>query len=88
MVNEDRRTLELLRQRDRARRAVPVWVGLAVVWGVVVGWVIWGAARVDSAALAWTLYLVPLLALLGVAVWAVARVRRIDRELVRASRGH
>ena len=86
MTGKDARTQDLLRQRARARRAVPVWLGLAIVWGVVVGWIVWGLVRLDSAGLAWTIYLVPLALLAGMALAVYARVRRIDRELLEVER--
>ncbi|MHB1165193.1 MAG: hypothetical protein ACYC3K_08135 [Candidatus Nanopelagicales bacterium] len=86
MAKEEARRLALLRQRARARRAMPVWLGLTVVWGVVVGWIIWGLARLDSAGLAWAIYLVPLAFLAGIALATHARVRRIDHDLLEVAR--
>jgi hypothetical protein len=65
---------------------MPVWLGLAVVWGVVFGWIIWGLVRLDSAGLAWAIYLVPLAVLAGMALATYARIRRIDHELLRVAR--
>ncbi|MDO8307873.1 MAG: hypothetical protein Q7V58_05900 [Actinomycetota bacterium] len=86
MTGEFTRTQALLRQRARAKRAMPVWLGLAIVWGVVFGWIIWGLVRLDSAGLAWAIYLVPLAVLAGMALATYARIRRIDRELLRVAR--
>jgi Kef-type K+ transport system membrane component KefB len=89
MVSESARTLDLLRQRDRQKRTMQVWLGLLVVWGVVVGWLVF--LIVDSAtggtksATAWLAYLLPLAALAIVLFLHWRRLRTIDTELVAAT---
>ena len=89
MVSESARTLELLRQRDRQKRSMQVWIGLLVVWGVVVGWLAFLAVRAltDNAGpmAAWLAYLVPLAALAITAFLHSKRLRDIDAELLAAA---
>ena len=42
MSKENSHAYALERQRDSLKRTRQVWVGLLVVWGVLVGWVIFG----------------------------------------------
>jgi len=89
MVSESARTLELLRQRDRQKRSMQVWVGLLVVWGVVVGWLAFLAVRAltsDAGPMAaWLAYLVPLAVLAVIAFLHSKRLRDIDAELLAAA---
>ena len=86
MVSESARTLELLRQRDRQKRTRQVWIGLLVVWGVAVGWVVFfivrSATSTSGPLAAWLAYLVPLLVLLVIVLLHAKRLRDIDAELV------
>jgi Kef-type K+ transport system membrane component KefB len=86
MVSESARTMELLRQRDRQKRTSQVWIGLLVVWAVVVGWVVFFTVRSvtsESGPLgAWLAYLVPLAILLVVTLLHSKRLRDIDAELL------
>ena len=86
MVSESKRTMELLRERDRQKRSLQLWVGLLVVWGVVLGWVVFFALRSIapdmSAAVAWLIYLVPLAVLAIIAFMQVRRGRAIDADLL------
>lgn len=89
MVSESARTLELLRQRDQQKRSMQVWVGLLVVWGVVVGWLAFLAVRAltgDAGPMAaWLAYLVPLAVLAVIAFLHSKRLRDIDAELLAAA---
>ena len=87
MVSESARTLELLRQRDRQKRTLQVWIGLVVVWGVVVGWVAYFVIRSITttsagALIAWITYFGPL------GIFAIGaylhwyRLRTLDTEIV------
>lgn len=86
MVSESARTLELLRQRDRQKRTSQVWIGLLVVWAVVVGWVVFFTVRSvtsDSGPLAaWLAYLAPLVILAAVTLLHSRKLREIDAELL------
>ena len=86
MVSESARTLDLLRQRDRQKRTLQVWLGLLVIWGVVLGWLAFLGVRAltqDAGPLAaWLTYLVPLAAIGLVALWHSKRLRDIDAELL------
>jgi Kef-type K+ transport system membrane component KefB len=86
MVSESARTLQLLRDRDKQKRSRQVWIGLLVIWGVVVGWLVFFVVRAAtpdaSPLLAWLAYLIPLGVLAGIALAHVRRLRDIDAELV------
>jgi len=89
MVSESARTLELLRQRDRQKRTMQVWLGVLVVWGVVLGWLAFLAVRSltgDSGPLAaWLMYLVPLVVIGALVLLQSKRLRDIDGELLAAA---
>ena len=80
------RTQALLRERSARRRAMQVWLALTVIWGVVVGWVVFGFVNsvTDDADVpfAWLVYAVPLVVLGAGSLLAVLRWRRTDRDLV------
>lgn len=85
MAKQEARTQALLRERDARKRSMQVWIGLTVIWGVILGWVAWGLIGMlfdDSDAVAWIVYLVPLAVLLVGSLMAVARVRATTRDLV------
>jgi predicted membrane protein len=85
MVKHEARTQQLLRERDAAKRRLQVWLGLTIVWGVALGWVVWGLvgmAADDSRHIAWIAYLVPLAVLVIGTVVTWLGVRRIDAQLV------
>lgn len=86
MVTENARELSLLRQRDKAKRSMQLWIALTGIW-FVIGWAPWGVVGgfVGHAA-GWAVYLVPLLVLAVVAAVQVAKVRRINAEIVEAGR--
>ena len=81
----ERQIQATLRERDRAKRAMQLWVALLVIWAVVVGWIVWGIVNsIDGdqvSVWAWLAYGVPTL-VLGVAAFAAwSRWRRTDRDL-------
>lgn len=86
MVKHEARTQELLRERSQRQRARQVWIALAVIWGVVLGWVAWGLVNsIDGdtiSVFAWLVYLVPLAVLVAGALRAWMRYRETDRELL------
>jgi cytochrome bd-type quinol oxidase subunit 2 len=86
MVKSGARTQALLRQKSRQRRALQVWIALTVIWGVVLGWVVFGIVNsvTDDAdvPLAWWVYAVPLVALAVGTLIAYLRLRRSGAELL------
>ena len=85
MAKQEARTQALLRERDARKRSMQVWIGLTVIWGVILGWVAWGLIGMlfdDSDTVAWIVYLVPLAVLLVGSLMAVVRVRATTRDLV------
>ena len=88
MVSETGKELSLLRQRDRAKRSMQLWVALAGIW-FVIGWAPWGlvGGLTGSPAAGWAVYLVPLVVLGVMALLKVAKVRSINQAIVDASRG-
>ena len=86
MVTENARELSLLRQRDKAKRSMQLWIALTGIW-FVVGWAPWGVVGgfVGHAA-GWAVYLIPLVTLAVIALAQVAKVRRIDAAIVDAGR--
>lgn len=90
MAKQEARTQALLRERDARKRSMQIWIGLAVVWGVVLGWAAWGLTGMvsDSDAVAWAVYAVPLVVLVVGALVAAARVRRTTTELVALAEEH
>lgn len=88
MVGHEARTQELLRQRDKTKRTMQVWVGVTVVWAVALGWVAWGLAGMaagDNDAIAWLVYFVPLAVFVIATLITVRRKREIDAALVAAA---
>jgi L-asparagine transporter-like permease len=91
MAKQEARTQALLRERDARKRSMQIWIGAAVIWGVVLGWVAWGLIGMlfdDSDRIAWLTYLVPLAVLVIGALVAAARVRRTTSELVALAEEH
>ena len=85
MVKHERRTQELLRERDRSKRAMQLWVALLVIWAVIVGWIVWGIVNAvdgDSVSVwAWLAYGVPTAVLAAGSLLARRRWRNTDQEL-------
>ena len=81
----ERQVQATLRERDRAKRAMQLWLALLVIWAVVVGWIVWGIINsIDGdrvSVWSWLAYVVPTLALgVGAVAWW-SRWRRTDRDL-------
>lgn len=94
MVKQEARTQALLRQRDVSKRSRQVWAGMTIVWGVVLGWVVWGfvnavTGEADARVLWLLVYLLPLV-VLGVGTWVSSRrIRTLDAQLLHvAAEGH
>jgi hypothetical protein len=87
MAKQEARTQALLRERDAAKRTRQVWAGATIVWGVVLGWVIWGfinaVTDVADSRVVWLLvYLLPVI-VLGIGTWVVSRrIRSIDARIL------
>lgn len=77
----------LLRQRTADRRHRQVWAALAVIWGVVLGWIVWGivGSQTEDDLAAWLVYLVPLAVLASGTVVAHVQVRETEQRLTAAS---
>ena len=86
MVKSQARTQDLLRQQARQRRRLQVWLALTVIWGVVLGWVMFGlvnSVTEDSdLPFAWGAYAVPLIVLGIGSLLAHRRLRRIGDGLL------
>ena len=88
---QNARANDLLRRRDSLRKARQLWIAGLVIWGVVVGWVIFGFVNsvtddVDVR-LTWVItWLLPVLALAGGTLVTHLRVRTCDADLVEIER--
>ena len=91
MPKQNSRANALLRRRDALRRTRQLWAAGLVVWGVVVGWVVFGLVNsitddVDVR-LTWILtWLLPVTVLAGGTLVAHMRMRACDAELVESER--
>ncbi len=90
MSKENSHAYKLLRQRDALKRTRQVWVGLLIVWGVVVGWVVFGLfnAVTDDVdvRLSWALtWLLPVAILAAGSLVTQARLRTCEAELLKVS---
>jgi hypothetical protein len=86
------RANELLRRRDSLRKARQLWIAGLVIWGVVVGWVVFGFVNslTDDmdVRLTWVVvWLLPVLVLAGGTLVTHLRVRACDSDLVEVERG-
>jgi hypothetical protein len=85
------RANDLLRRRDSLRKARQLWIAGLVIWGVVVGWVIFGFVNsvtddVDVR-LTWMItWLLPVLVLAAGTLMTHLRVRGCDADLVEIER--
>lgn len=91
MPKQKARANELLRRRDALRKARQLWIAGLVIWGVVVGWVIFGFINSvtddTDVRLTWVLaWLLPVLILAGGALATHLRVRSCDADLVDVER--
>lgn len=86
MVKSGARTQALLRQQSRQKRALQVWIALTVIWGVVLGWVVFGIVNSvtddGDVPLAGWIYAVPLAALAVGTLVAYLRLRRTGADLL------
>lgn len=84
---KESRELALLRKRDGLRKRRQLWVAGIVIWGVVVGWVLFGVVNSFSGdvdvRLTWLLtWLLPVLIFGAGTLVTQAALRRCDRELL------
>ncbi|MFM8514731.1 MAG: hypothetical protein ACKOBJ_00520 [Actinomycetota bacterium] len=84
---KESRELALLRKRDGLRRRRQLWVAGVVVWGVVVGWVLFGIVNSISGdvdvRLTWLLtWLVPVLIFGAGTLVTQAALRRCEHDLL------
>lgn len=85
---KEAREFALLRRRDSLRKRRQVWVAGVVVWGVVVGWVLFGVVNsftddVDVR-LSWLLtWLAPMVVLVAGTLVTSAQLRSNQAELER-----
>ena len=91
MPKQNARTNELLRRRDSLKRTRQVWIAGLVVWGVVVGWVVFGLVNAITGdadvRLTWVLvWLVPVLILAGGTLLTQRRLRACASALVEVER--
>jgi len=91
MPKQYARVNEVLRRRDTLKRARQVWIGGLVVWGVVVGWVLFGFVNslTDDmdVRITWVLtWLVPVVILAAGALVTEVRLRRCSADLVAVER--
>jgi hypothetical protein len=85
---KESRELALLRKRDGLRRTRQLWVAGVVIWGVVVGWVLFGIVNSISGdvdvRLTWLLtWLVPVLIFGAGTLVTQAALRRCEHDLRR-----
>ena len=91
MPKQNARANDLLRRRDGLRKARQLWIAGLVIWGVVVGWVVFGFVNsvtddVDVR-LTWAVvWLLPVLVLAGGTLLTHLRVRACDAGLVEIER--
>jgi hypothetical protein len=88
---QNARAHDLLRRRESLRKARQLWIAGLVIWGVVVGWVIFGFINSVTddldVRLTWVLvWLLPVLVLAGGTLLTQLRVRSCDADLVEVER--
>lgn len=91
MPKQNARANDLLRRRDSLRKARQLWLAGLVIWGIVVGWVLFGLVNSITDDLdvlpAWVLvWLVPVLLLAAGTLVTHLRVRGCERDLVEVER--
>jgi uncharacterized membrane protein YhdT len=86
MVKSGARTQQLLRERATRQRALQVWLGLAIIWAVLLGWVVFAFVGTvtdgSDGRIAWLAYLVPLIVLAIGTLVTYLGVRRTGAALV------
>lgn len=85
------RVNELLRRRDALRKSRQLWLAGLVIWGVVVGWVVFGLVNsitddLDVLPTWLVVWLLPVLVFAGGALVTHLRVKACDRDLVEVER--
>jgi hypothetical protein len=85
------RANELLRRRDGLRKRRQIWIAGLVIWGVVVGWVVFGFVNSITddvnVLLTWVVvWLLPVLVLAGGTLVTHLRARSCDADLVELER--
>ncbi len=88
---QNARANDLLRRRDSLRKTRQLWIAGLVIWGVVLGWVIFGFINSvtddTDVRLTWALsWLLPVLVLAGGTLVTQLRVRACDADLVEVER--
>ena len=91
MPKQNARANDLLRRRDSLRKARQLWIAGLAIWGIVVGWVVFGFINslTDDldVRLTWVLvWLLPVLVLAGGMLLTQLRVRSCDADLVEVER--
>ncbi len=85
---KESRELALLRTRDGLKKRRQLWIAGVIVWGVVVGWVLFGIVNSISGdvdvRLTWVLtWLVPVIIFGAGTLVTQSTLRRCERDLVR-----
>jgi hypothetical protein len=88
---QNARANDLLRRRDSLRKTRQLWIAGLVIWGVVVGWVVFGFVNslTDDmdVRLSWVLtWLVPVVILAAGTLVTHLRVRSCDADLIEVER--
>ena len=91
MPKKNARSNELLRRRDSLRKTRQLWMAGLVIWGVVVGWVVFGFVNSvtddNDVRLTWVVvWLLPVLVLAGGTLVTHLRVRTCEADLVEVER--
>ncbi len=91
MPKKNARSNELLRRRDSLRKTRQLWIAGLVIWGVVVGWVVFGFVNSvtddNDVRLTWVVvWLLPVLVLAGGTLVTHLRVRTCEADLVEVER--
>lgn len=85
---KESREMALLRRRDTLRKRRQLWVAGIVIWGVVVGWVLFGVVNSFSddadVRLTWLItWLLPVVIFLAGTLTTQASLRACERDLVK-----
>ena len=91
MSKDNAHAYDLLRQRDSLKRTRQVWIGCLVIWGAVVGWVLFGAFNMVTdevdAKLSWLLmWLIPVLILGAGCLATQLRLKSVETQLLNVDR--